>query len=161
MKRIIIDSTLTVKGADPLYVYFARLNAHYPELELTKDNSIIRLVQSFGNPNAPEETIVRISPDHMPWVTHDIIHNRFNLATIIPTPTFTAAELPTVTALTNSVQLVDYMATKFNRAFTADSIWTEIHSIEPAGGTSGMNWWMKAQFDSMFWFGEKLVRLHP
>lgn len=161
MKRIIIDSTLTVKGADPLKVYYKRLNETFPEYGLTQDNSVITLIQSYGDQENKALTMVKIKPQDKPWITHEFVHNRFDLGRIIPTPTFNAGELPTVTGLPNSVELVKYMATKFNRAFTVDTIWCEIYGIDYAGGTSGKNWRMRAVWDSMFWYGEKLVWLHP
>lgn len=161
MKRIVIDSTQTLKGVDPIAVYYARLKATYPAIDLTRDNSTIILVQGMGNADAPEDTVVRISQMDQPWVIHEFVHNRFDLGKIIPTPTFNSTDLTAIASITNSVKLVEYMATKFNRAFTADSIWTELASIPSAGGSVQPNWYMKAVWDSMFWYGDKLVRLHP
>ena len=161
MKRIVIDSTQTLKGVDPIAVYYARLHATYPALDLTRDNSTILLVQGMGTPDAPDDTIVRISQMDQPWKIHEFVHNRFDLGKIIPTPTFNTTDLTAIAGFNGSAKLVEYMATKFNRAFTPESIWTELASIPAAGGTTSPNWYMKAVWDSMFWYGEKLVRLHP
>lgn len=161
MRRITFEYDQIVDGIDATQVYYDTLNKAHPDLGLTRANSKIILIQGFGNIDAPSDTIVRISVNETPWVIHDIIHNRFNLASVVPTPTFTDAELPIVTALPNSVHLVEFMSAKFNRPFTADAIWTENYGIPDAGGTSGYNWYMRAVSNSMFWFGDKIVYLHP
>ena len=160
MKRIRIEPERLVNGTNPKALYYELLNSTYPELDLTPSNSIIILVQGFGDINAKDDCIVKIIKPETPWLVHSFLHNRYDLNTVIATPTFTDAELDEIYELSNSIELVDYMAVKLNLAFTPDAIWTENYGITPTGGTSGFNWRMKAVWNSLLWYGEKIVQLH-
>lgn len=161
MRRITIALNQTVKGKNPLTVYYAAVNAAYPTLGLTTANSKVVLVQPYGNPSDWSETITRVMKNNDPSQVFEFIHKRYDINNILNTPVFTPADLTAITNIQTSEALLAYIATKYNRAFTADDFWVSINDIKNEGGSSGKNWLMRSRYSSMFWYGEKTVWLHP
>lgn len=161
MRRITIALTNTVKGRNPLTVYYAAVNAAYPALGLTAANSKVVLVQPYGNMSDHSETITRVVKNNDPSLTYEFIHKRFDINDLLAKPVFNSTDLTAIANITTSEALLAYIATKYNRAFTNDDFWVDISAIKDEGGSSTKNWLMRAQSTSMFWYGEKIVWLHP
>lgn len=160
MKLFNLPLADNVLGSDSLANLYIAINKAFPELGLTKDNSTIVKIQPAVSSTYPTLTYLKIQKGDDQGDTYELFYNRYNITNYLVNPLFTTAELVAVKKLTNSADLVEYIAKKFNHNFRAEDFWTSINSIELAGGSTPPNWYMEAVYDSIYWTGSMYVWLH-
>ena len=160
MQRIELDETKIIRGANPLTIFHAAVTKAYPALGITAANSTVKLIQGVGNPDAPDDCVTVVVKNNAPMVEYEFVHKRQNIDFVLKKPVFTAAQLAVAKTKTSADELIDYIASIYNKPFTKDSIWGDVSAIPTTGGTVTPNWRMKAMWNSMFWYGERVVWLH-
>lgn len=147
------------RGSSPIANLYNHVVFQYPELGLTAENSVIRLLQRHWSRNTPARTRLVISPRNDLSVKHVFHYDRFLVQDYIAQTVFTESDFSTVTAL-GSAALLEYLANKVNQNLTAEDFFVEPDGITYCGGSVGPNWRLKARPDSVFWYGETILRLH-
>lgn len=159
MKTFVLPIAENIHGANALDLFYQGLNASWPEYGYTKDNSTLVLIQPYGERDG--DAILQICKKDDPTAIESFIFHRYPITDIVSNPAFNTDELEAIDSLTTSEQLLEFIAVKYNVNFTADDIWININDIDLTGGTTPPNWLMKSRYDSLFWYGELVVWLHP
>lgn len=161
MKKFKVDWELNTYGADTLELFYEGINSQYPELGLTVDNSTILLVQALGGIASPQTAITRIQKGTDRGDVYELTYDRQSVSELIEQPVLDEADLEAIKDITDSEVLLDYIAKKYDLALTAKDIWVEIAGIQNTGGEVQPNWRMKSRYNSLGWYGEVIVWLHP
>lgn len=161
MKRFEIDWSLNTFGVDTLELIYDGINEAYPELELTKENSSVTLVQGWGDPSLPNTAIIRIQRGLILNETYDFLYDRQDINDVLEQPVFDADDLIAIQAIDNSAELLEYIAVKHDIQIDANDVWVSINSIDNTGGTVQPNWYIRTRYDSLGWCGDITAWLHP
>lgn len=159
MKLFILPIAKNVYGANALDLFYEGINASWPQYGFTKENSTILLVQPLGQ--VIGDAVLKICKKATPDVIEHFVFYRHPITNFMKNPAFSAAELATIATLTTSEQLLKFIAVKYNVNLTADDIWISINDIPKTGGQSVPNWLMRCRYNSLFWYGDLAVWLHP
>lgn len=160
MYRLNVTLADNVRGSTPITNLYRLITQQYPALGLTQANSKITLLIAHSDALNPNRAFLQVQRTTAPFQVHEFQYDRFNVGDLLVNPVFTALELPSKVALTNSVALLAALATKVNLNFTPADFWVDAASIEYAGGSVRPNWILKSRFDSIFWCGEFNLHLH-
>lgn len=156
-----VDATKLVYGANSLDIFYQCINASNPSLGLTKTNSTILLVQPFGWSQSPKTTITRIQQNSAPYKVYEFLYDRLDINNALGTPVLSATDILAVKLMLNSATILDFLAKKYNRPWTPDDVWVDTSYIEFTGGKVTPNWLMKTRYNSLFWWNERIVQIHP
>lgn len=148
-------------GSDPLDSVYIALNRSYPQWGLTKGNSKIVSIQAAATKEDPYFTRMVIEKDNDINQQYELFYSRnSDVNRLLPSVVFNPEDIEAIQSLTNSEELVAYIAKKYQINFKTADFWTEPHSIEYCGGSTPPNWLMKAMHNSIHFAGERIIPLH-
>lgn len=160
MYRLNVSLADNARGTTPIVNLYRLITQQYPTLGLTQANTKIALLIAHTDQQNPNRAFLQLQRTTAPFLVYEFQYDRFNVADLLVNPVFTALELPSKVALTNSAALLAAVASKQNLNFTPADFWVDTTSIEYAGGSVKPNWILKSRFDSIFWCGEFNLHLH-
>lgn len=158
MRYAEMDYLAMTYGVDKWQMMLDGINRIYPDLQLTKDNC--ELLKSLPYGDVSKELIgyiqIKKGPD-----TYEFYYGRHSINDVASgKPPLTTADKNALKAMDNSEAMLDYIARKWNVAFTPDDFWVSPNSKEYTGGTTQPNWLLKPQASAIGWWDEMIVHLH-
>lgn len=162
MRYAAIDYVANVYGADTLQLLLDGINRFNPDVGYTKANCKIVLLMPYGDPAKPRLTIVRVQKGDNLADQLEFVYERHNITDIAATrPPLVQADWDAMKAMRSSAEMLDYLARKWNYNLTPEDFWVNISSKEYAGGTVTPNWELRSIYNSMCYWGTRIVQLHP
>ena len=157
-----IDYTANVYGADTLQLMLDGINLHNPDVGYTKANCKIVMNMPYGDPAQPRLGIVRVQKGDSPSDQLEFVYERHNINDIAATrPPLDQDDWTAMIAMRSSAEMLDYLARKWNYNLTPNDFWVSINSQEFIGGTVQPNWEIRSIYNSLCYWGTRIVQLHP
>lgn len=153
-----IDYTAMKYGVDKWQLILDRINIIHPTLQLTKDNCKLLKSMPYGDPTREQVGYMHIQKGD---ANYEFLYGRHSINDVAAEkPPLTTADKNALKAMDNSEDMLDYIAKKWNVAFTPDDFWVSPNSTDYIGGTTSPNWLMKSQYSALGWWDEMIVHLH-
>lgn len=153
-----IDYSAMTYGVDKWQLVLDRINLIHPTLQLTKENCVLLKSMPYGDPSRELLGYLQIQKDD---ATYEFIYGRHNIKDVVAEkPALTTADKTALKAMDNSEAMLDYIARKWDVAFTPDDFWVSPNSTDYTGGTTQPNWLLKSQYKALGWWDELIVQLH-
>jgi hypothetical protein len=153
-----IDYLAMTYGADKWQLVLDRININHPTLQFTKANCKLLKSMPYGDTAKPLLGYLQIQKGE---ATYEFLYGRHNISDVASgKPVLTTADKTALKAMNTSEAMLDYIAKKWNVAFTSDDFWVSPNSKDYTGGTTQPNWLMKSQYSALGWWGEMIVHLH-
>lgn len=153
-----IDYTAMTYGVDKWQLILDSTNRINPTLQLTKENCKLLKSIPYGDPARESLGYLHIQKGDD---SYEFIYGRHEVNDIAAgKPALTVEDKNALKAMDNSEDMLDYIAKKWNVAFTPNDFWVSPNSTDYTGGTTQPNWLMKSQFSALGLWGEMIVHLH-
>lgn len=148
------------RGANPLTGIYKAINAKYPTYGLTVTNSVVLSTQPAVSTEYPLLKRILIEKNKDPSLQYEFFYSCLDITSQLPKPVFNAAQVAYIKAnIKTSADLVNYMATTFNKNFRPEDFWTSDNSIDFCGGTKTPNFYLKTLYSAQWFIGEMVLNL--
>lgn len=157
MRTLELDITKIVRTADPVVEFYKIVNHHYPELELTPENSYISYVKGSLIYREPTRTVAHIqrmdSEDKFVFY-----YERLDITNILFNFELSSDEVDRIITEDNSEEILNIIMEREDLNLDASEFWVDSNFIDFFNYTKD-SFALEATFDNLWFAGTHVISL--